>query len=276
MAYSAKILLDSVSPAGSRLTSLLIEYPRFVHAELMTHRVFSRSSASSRAIPIQKMIERVMTDPVIPVYFGKNQSGMQAREELEELDKEMATDAWLRGRDEAVHIANKLVTIGAHKQIVNRVLEPWLFITVIVTATEWDNFFALRCHPDAQPELQKIAYMMRDLYHDNKPVERNAREWHLPLVEGVDKDELELEGYDLKKIAVARCARVSYLRHDGVRDPSADIILFNTLLEGKHLSPFEHVAEACGKDEQFGNFTGWRQLRKTIPGESGRLYIPHN
>ena len=287
MAYEAKILLDSINPEGNRLTTMVVTYPRFVHSELLTHRMLSRNSSSSRAIPISKMIEQVESDPVLPVWWGKNQSGMQAKEELEEPDLGIVKRDWLRGRDIAVGVVEELSRRGLHKQIANRLLEPWMWITVIVSATEWENFFNLRCHPDAQPEIQKIAYMMRNLYNANEPTLRQVGEWHLPLVDGYDlttvgspessspaikKNETEWYVNDsLTKISVGRCARVSYLTHEGVRDPQADIDLCDRLQASGHMSPFEHVANVADKDispQYYGNFKGWVQYRKTLSGEN--------
>lgn len=268
MSYSARVLADSVGPSGKRLTTMEITYPRFVHSEFMTHRMFSRNSASSRAIPIGKMIGRVIDDPVLPVWWGKNQAGMQATEELDEDARVNAEAVWLHARDEAIGRVQVLSAIGLHKQIANRLLEPWMWITVIVSATEWVNFFGLRCHPDAQPEIRKIAEMMRELYQSSRPRETDAGIWHLPLV---GSDDL-MGGYgerDLKKISVGRCARVSYLTHDGKRDPQADIDLCDRLSTSGHWSPFEHVAVALEKPEHCGNFIGWRQYRKDFDGESG-------
>lgn len=277
MSYSAKILLDSINTSGDRLTTFEITYPRFVHCELMTHRVFSRNSSSSRAIPIEKMIEQVETDPVIPVYWGKNQGGMQAREELIGWERDRAIARWLYARDQAVANAREMIYQCVHKQIVNRLLEPWMWITVIVSATEYNNFFNLRCHKDAQPEIAKIAWMMLEEYKKSFPSEMIDRSWHLPLLFQDTRDTLDLRYCtidDLKKISVGRCARVSYLTHDGKRDPQADIDLHDNRLlhpsnpdDPDHMSPFEHVAMAS-PGQRSGNFTGWHQYRKDFPNEN--------
>lgn len=272
MGYNCKVLLDSINTSGDRLTTFQITYPRFVHCELMTHRVFSRNSSSSRAIPIEKMIEQVENDPVIPVYWGKNQKGMQAKEELEPEIKRVAIDSWLRQRDLMVGAAKGLMTLDVHKQIVNRILEPWMWITVICSATTYSNLFKLRCHPDAQPEIQKLAYMMRDEYEKSKPSILNYGKWHLPLLYMDEADTFNVCAYntsDRVKISVGRCARVSYLTHHGMRDPQADIDLHDRLLSSGHWSPFEHVAYAA-PGETSGNFHGWVQYRKQFEGEDGR------
>lgn len=276
MGYECKILLDSINTAGDRLTTFQITYPRFVHCELMTHRVFSRNSSSSRAIPIEKMIQQVENDPVVPVYWGKNQKGMQAKEELDDVGQRDACDTWLLARDKAIYSVRELIDIGVHKQIVNRLLEPWMWITVLVSSTEYNNFFNLRCHKDAQPEIAKIAYMMLEEYKKSEPVLKANGQWHTPLLPDADElfyaDEFATE--EIRKISVGRCARVSYLTHDGKRDPKADIDLVNCRLlhplsldDPDHMSPFEHVAMAS-PGERSGNFTGWHQYRKDFPNEN--------
>lgn len=276
MAYAAKIISDSLGPSGRRLTTFEVTYPKFVHNELMTHRMLSRNTASSRAVPYSKNRQAVMSDPVMPVWWGKNQRGMQVREELTGDDLRYAQLDWLHGRDAAVRCADRLNESHTHKQIVNRVIEPWMWITTIVSATEWANFFALRCHPDAQPEIQKIAYMMRDLYFSSRPTTLNFHAWHLPYIDW-DLDTKEHDTYDeLCRISTARCARVSYLTHDGVRDTRKDLELFERLVTAvpPHMSPFEHVARALATDEPSGNFFGWYQYRKGFVNENTRVYTP--
>lgn len=266
--YSAKIVLDSVNPVGDRLTTFEISYPRFVHAELMTHRLFSRNSASSRAIPNEKLRKRIEEDPVMPTYWGQNQSGMQAGEELQGSFKSSAEALWLKARDTMLIYSQALSDLGVHKQLCNRLLEPWMFITVIVTATEYENFFHLRCDPNAQPEIQKIAYMMKDLYEESVPVKRIKGEWHTPYILPV---ETGLEQKKILQISAARCARVSYLNQDGKRDHDKDIALFNRLTSSGHWSPLEHVARATASHVRIANFVGWWQYRKHFEGEhSGR------
>ncbi|HEY0076590.1 MAG TPA: FAD-dependent thymidylate synthase [Abditibacteriaceae bacterium] len=274
--YQAKILADSIAPCGKRLTTFEVTYPRFVHSELMTHRMFSRNSASSRAIPIEKMIQRVVDDPAMPVYWGANQKGMQAEQELSEEEKKVAIQEWLNARNDAICRVRWLMKVNVHKQIVNRLLEPWMWITVIVSATEYENFFHLRCHPAAQPEIRHIAEMMQELYRFNTPNELHHGQWHLPLTNDYDRAELGLgtptPAYaateKLMKVSVGRCARVSYLTHDGKRDLQADIDLCERLAQSGHWSPFEHVAQALDTARWAGNFCGWTQYRKLFQNEN--------
>ncbi len=302
--YQAKILRDSISPDGVRLTTMEVTFPRFSLAEFNTHRVKSRNSASSRAIPSEKQIKKIKENPVIPIYWGKNQKGMQANQELSLTEQGSAIKEWLAARDEMVHRAQNLYNLGVHKQIVNRLLEPFMWHTVICTATEWSNFFALRCHPDTQPEFRKFALMMRDLYYAHKPIPVEYGRWHLPLLQdnefvdyGYSDKDLEYINSsnasiytidEAKKICIGRCARVSYLTHDGRRDPQADINLCEKLQKSGHMSPFEHIARPMTRHEInkytpsgfpgswyqktlipfCGNFKGWIQSRKEIPYES--------
>ena len=269
MAYEAKILADHLAPSGKRLTTFEVTFPRIVLAEFNTHRTMSRNSASSRAIPVEKLLKKVEEDPFIPIYWGKNQKGMQADQELSPEDQDNAGFAWLAARGRAVDWAKTMLEYGVHKQITNRLLEPFLWHTVICSATEYENFFALRTHPDAQPEIRHIAVMMQDLYRSQKPTPVPDGFWHLPLV--TDFQDLIQEGYslaDIQQISVGRCARVSYMTHAGKRDPKADIELAGRLRASGHMSPFEHVAQALSEPERSGNFVGWAQYRKSLDGEA--------
>jgi hypothetical protein len=215
---------------------------------------------------VEKQIKRVLEDPFIPIYWGKNQKGMTANEELDSVAQRMATMMWRYASTAMVGIVWSLVALGVHKQIANRLLEPWMWQTVIVTATEWQNFFNLRTDSNAQPEIQKIACMMRDEYYQSIPTQLEYGQWHMPLV---TQEEMQAEpNLPWNLICVGRCARVSYLTHDGIRDPSADIKLAGELLKNGHMSPFEHVARPVASDGYIGNLRGWEQYRKTITGEA--------
>ena len=269
--FSAKVLADSLNGCDNRLTTMELTYPRCVHSEFLTHRMFSRNAASSRAIPVEKMIEQVERDPFIPIHWGKAQKGMQAYEVLSPEDSVAARDEWLFAGCDAVWRVRQLLALGLHKQIANRLLEPWMWITVIATGNEgaWNNFFALRCHHEAEPHIQKIAEMAREVRSQSTPQKLSDGQWHLPLI-GFEGDEL-LSVEDQVKVSVGRCARVSYLTHDGIRDVQADIDLHDRLLASKHFSPFEHVAQHSYSwipDNESGNLgAGWTQYRKTLKGE---------
>lgn len=270
----------------------------------MTHRVISRNASSSRAIPTAKLLEEVRSDALraAPVFWGKNQPGMQAAEELSDtpykfhgdnIDEKLsslqcAKDSWRNAAlDAAVH-AETLLSHGAHKQIVNRLLEPFSHINVIATATEWDNFFGLRLHKDAQPEMRVLALAMWEARKASTPKLLQPGEWHTPFVEHWDyndclhhdtRDEAEHTPMSLAiKVSVARCARVSYESFEtGKRSTiEEDLALFERLKASGHWSPFEHqatpIGPGAGSNEswQCGNFRGWRQYRKMVPGEAVR------
>ena len=243
MTISAKIVADSVSTQGIRLVTMELTYPRFIHSEFMTHRMFSRNASSSRAIPVEKMLEQVHNNPAMPIHWGKNQPGMQAREELEYKELTETRDEWYSAASDAHHHAFWMNNYGCHKQIVNRILEPFQYIKVIVTATEWDNFFKLRLHPDAQPEMMVLAEHMKEAMDSSTPVALLPGQWHLPFVDFPGPRGYELTLEKAIKCSVARCARVSYLNHDNSQpNIDKDVALTDKLLEAGHLSPFEHVA----------------------------------
>ncbi len=259
--FNARVLTDSVSPAGIRLTTLEVRFPRFILSELNTHRVLSKNSASSRAIPTNKMIERVLENPAMPVEWGLNKPGMSASEALTQEQADEARAQWLRARDSAVEHVRNLQKFNVHKQVVNRLLEPFLWHTVILSGTEWDNFFNLRISANAQPEIRVAAERIRDAMNASVPSRVGYDEWHLPLVQ---EDERHLPIDLLKKISAARCARVSYLTHDGKRDIEKDVELCERLMSDRHLSPFEHVATPSEDAAFHANFRGWIQMRAAI------------
>ena len=298
----ARVIADSLSPDGVRITTQVITLPRIVLAELNTHRAISKSSASSRAVPIEKMIAAAESDPYIPEQWDRNGAGMQGHGLIEGADAERCVAEWLTARDEAVARARSLYALGVHKQTTNRLLEPFLWHTVIVTATEWDNFFNLRCNPLAHPALRNTAEAMRAAMGQSTPRLVNYGEWHLPYFD--PERDTDIAPDARPKVCAARCARVSYLTHDGIRDPSKDVALSDKLLTDGHMAPLEHVARPMGHGEATdliadatgarahsfgqgkgidtrdmarpektfaGNFRGWVQLRKTIPGEADIL-----
>ncbi len=263
MTITAKVIAHSRYAGSPDLITLECRYPRFIHAEFMTHRVFSRNASSSRAVPVARMIQDVIDDPAMPVAWGSNKPGMQAGDELPHW--EIARDCWLDAKDAAVHRANEMMNLGAHKQIVNRILEPFAHISVVVTATEWDNFFALRCHPDADPTMRALAEAMRDAIDGSVP---HFAEWHLPYVSHAESDDLDVSIDTLALISAARCARVSYLNHDGTApDIDKDLALAKRLLDSRHMSPFEHQAHAK-PGRRSRNFNGWTQHRAMVEGDT--------
>ena len=280
MTITAKVIAHSRASGAPDLITIEARYPRLIHSELLTHRVFSRNASSSRAIPIEKMIQSVIDDPAMPVAWGSNKPGMQAGDEIEETF--WARETWLNARDAAVEHARAMANLGLHKQIVNRVIENFGHITTLITSTEWSNFFDLRCHPDADPTMRALAEAMRDAIEMSVPRVVESGEYayrhHLPYFNDNDSGELATRGYDAGEklfmesammISAARCARVSYLNHDGsAPDIDKDLALARRLLDSKHMSPFEHQARLSDPENMdtwlWGNLRGWDQHRKMI------------
>jgi len=271
MTITAKVIEDSISEDGKGITTLQLCYPRFIHAEFMTHRVFSRNASSSRAIPVAKVIEQVRTNPAMPIHWGKNQPGMQASGQLTGVELDLAKREWLQLADRAAYTAECMVELGLHKQVANRILEPFQHISVIVTATDWKNFFALRDHPDAQPEIRELAIQMAAAMYQSTPTVRkrdrfDAFSWHLPYI--TDNERGTYVPEYLAKISGARCARVSYLTHEGkVPDRTKDLDLYTKLVGSVplHASPIEHQAYPLPLPSQrSNNFVGWRQYRQLV------------
>lgn len=306
---NARTVLRSRNAAAPEhvLSTLLLRYPRWVHAEFMTHRQFSRNAASSRAIPINKLIQDVLDNPAIPIHWGKNQPGMQAHEECDapthiggdiiltaDEDTWMERrNAWLTARDCAVHIASAYADAGYHKQIVNRLLEPFAHVTVLVSATEWDNFLELRDHEDAEPHIAMLAREVRACLEREDDIQTlQPGEWHLPFTEDYDN-----EFGEIIKLSTARCASTSYKTVDGF-DMTLEraIALHDKLVSSRpiHASPAEHVAQAdelkvtydarnhrthteWANPDQHRNFRGFRQYRAMIEEEVRvNTYVPRS
>lgn len=276
--YNVKVLADSMffvpdSPKfeNTRITTMELTYPRCIHSEFMTHRSHSRNAASSRAIPAKVQMMEVLTNPFIPFHWGKNQAGMVANEQFWGWRRWVLIKLWALLRYPALFTAWLMVMIGVHKQIANRLIEPWSWITVITTANYagWMNFFKLRCHTDAEPHFQYMAQLARQAYDCSEWEKKEAGEYHLPLSNEIDRMML-VATEDLVKICVGRCARVSYLTHDGKRAPEKDIELHDRLTKNGHWSPFEHVC-TFEKDSTLGGNLGRHvvQYRKTFPAEFG-------
>ena len=270
MSITAKVIAHSRVSCAPDLITLQVRFPWWLLPEMNTHRVFSRNYGSTRAIPIMRLIDEATNDPALPHVWTSHRPGMQGGDNLDEIQIEWAKDHYFAARDAAVAAAKGMLDIGIAKQNANRLLMPFIHVEGIITSTEWSNFFDLRCHPDADPTMQALAEAMRDAIAASVPVERA---WHLPYI-GDDELRLGENGGGLlaadaaaPMISAARCARVSYLTHAGEKpDIDKDLALAKTLLESKHMSPFEHQACVTGDEgtELWGNFTGWDQHRKMI------------
>lgn len=289
MTIKVKILVDSINQQGNRLTTFELVYHRTVHSEVMTHRVFSRNASSSRAVPIKRLIQEAMDNPAVPLHWGAHQPGMQAHLELTGRRLDAVKSAWFHARDAAVEQATYMAQEGAAKQLVNRLLEPFTHIKVVCSATEYENFFALRRHEDAQPEIKMLADLMWEAREASTPNLLLPGQWHLPYTTDDDwiaAGELEastgVPSHDIvKKISCAMLARTSYNNHDGTkRDILKDIALHDKLLVQTplHASPAEHIATPDAivqfddgyewrNDHEHKNFRGWRQYRAMLPHE---------
>lgn len=274
---SAKIIADSKGPNDTRCTTFIIVFPRIVLAEFNTHRMISKNSASSRAIPFAKMVKMVHDNPFVPLRFMKDHKGMQGNEYFEGNDAEEIKAAWYEARDWAVNHALHLNSLGLTKQLVNRTLEPYMWHTAICTGTDWENFFALRAHPAAEIHIADLAEKMLAAYNESEPKVLQPGEWHIPFGDTFDVSRIEalcpktpsgaISQQDFQllkvKIATARCARVSYLNFEGKDDYEADIKLHDMLSTQGHMSPFEHCAVA-GYVGYHGNFNGFKQYRSSF------------
>lgn len=300
----ATVIADSISPDGIRMTTMEIEYPRFILAELNTHRMLSKNSASSRAIPVKAMHEQIDSNPATPVFWGKNQSGMQAKEELDGVTLDYVRNEWGIAMHGALIAAKNMSEVGLHKQIANRVTEPWMMMKTVISGTEWANLWHLRDHDDAQPEFHELARVMRQAYNESEPVELNPGEWHVPYVttyRSLINNELRYSneaGEDISYeealvLSASCCAQVSYRKNDPSQEKAEKI--FKQLIESQpcHASPVEHQAtpmeewmyEVWTEDPAYlrqygvshmdtnntlwsGNLRGWVQHRKLIPNEA--------
>lgn len=256
---AAKILADSIGPHGIRLTTMEVVFPRPYLAEFNTHRVLSRNSASSRAIPTEKQIARVRENPYVPV-FGSRVKGMGVGEPLRPDKQRYAQSHWLGAARAACASAEALLHVD--KSRANRLLEPFMWHTVIVSATEWENFYALRDHADAQPEFRTLARLMRVTMERSRPQMLQPGEWHLPMVEDREKSSGAAPEF-LARVSAGRCAKVSYDTHWREESMTDSVQRWDSLASRGHWSPGEHPASCAARRAFRGNFRGWEQLRKT-------------
>jgi len=289
---NAQMVLHSINPKGSELCTFTIELHRFILPEFNTHRTFSRNFQSSRAVPIQKLIDQVRNDPAMPVHWGKNQPGMKADQEHNALVWEtpkgivpyqslVREEAWLHAANQAADMAMHFSNAGYHKQIVNRLLEPFMWTKGVVTCTKeaLDAFFKLRIHPDAQPEIKALAEAMKEAYDNSTPQKLEWYGWHIPFVavyRGVETrdqyfgDNSDLSLGDALRISASCAAQVSYRKLDDSLEKAETVFGYLNLDsftgegEPPHASPVEHQAQALesGDGGNFGRHKGWDQLRK--------------
>lgn len=248
---SAKLIAYSQALNGQKIATFELSYPRYIHSELLTHRLFSRNAMSSRAVPIEKMIEQVRNDPAIPIHWGKNQPGMQAKEELIGSERDVVQALWLDAANEVAHSAKQMSKQGAHKQIVNRILEPFQTMKTVLTATEFENFFWLRNSPDAQPEIKRLAEVMLDCFDKEDPVQLSSDDWHTPYFgEGYWLKDCGIPLEDALAISASCCAQVSFRSLDDTLEKAKRIYERLVVSEPVHASPFEHQACPMKEKEQ--------------------------
>lgn len=229
-----------------------LEYPRFIHSEFMTHRMFSRNASSSRAVPVERTIQNILNDPWMPSDVYKNCKGMQGKDIVNEDDYDIFCEEWQDAAFKAIEVAHKMIDNGFHKQHINRILEPFTKIKVIVTATEWSNFFDLRLSPDADPEIQHLAKAIK-LAMDNASGAyiNDYDERTFPYVSRNEMEAID-DNRILTLISAARCARVSYLNHDGSKpDILKDLALAKRLIDSGHMTPFEHQCRSIFEGDAF-------------------------
>lgn len=299
---TAKIIKDSTNSDGDRITTFELEYPRFIHAEFMTHHMLSKNSSSSRAIPISKMVSLIKNNPAMPVYWGKKQSGMQAKHEVSDFNKKLSKFLWKSQMYLACTTAKALDKLKLHKQISNRILEPFQMIKIVCTATNFDNFYNLRIHKDAQPEIILLAYKMYEAQGESVPTLLREGDWHLPYVNeeynnytdssmysyNSSESEVLLTLEDAIKYSVACCAAVSYRTEAMTLNKARKIYDMLIQADVKHSSPLEHQALCIGNHATLldigithhnkkgkccsGNLVGWIQNRHLLADNTCNNY----
>lgn len=252
MEIQVKIIADSVSKIGKRLTTYELIYPRIVHAELMTHGMLAKNAASSRAIPVRKVIELVRNTPAMPSRFGANQAGMQDKgvEHDAPINGYSPQEWWRLAALSAARFSEEFDNAGYHKQVCNRVTEPYQWMKTVVSGTEWANFFWLRDHKDADPTIAELARKMREAYDNTTPILLLPGDWHVPYYyEGYwkgDGDLLDVHSYTIEEaldISISCCAQVSYRTLDDSLEKAKRVVERLNLGESndpKHSSPSEH------------------------------------
>lgn len=296
--YRAEVLAHSISEAGAEAFTFRLVIPRIILAEFNTHRKLAKNTSSSRAIPIKKMIEHARNNMFVPFYIGKNQPGMQANEELTGFRRNLAVKAWKFFGNSACFAASIMDKIGVHKQLSNRLIENFTYVTIIFTTTDLHNFLALRNHPDAQPEFKRAAELIEKAASQSTPKLLKVGEWHLPLIDEHERKTMDVE--QLRLISAARCASTSYTTVDGkkigidaARRIADKLIKSNPI----HASPFEHqltpdvlveieyrvakskkklqTAKVWKSPSMHGNTVGFIQHRKLFPNESANKDLTH-
>jgi hypothetical protein len=260
MTIRVDAVLGSRNQWGDKIATLIAYYPRFIHAELMTHKDLSRNASSSRAIPFRTMLKMVRRDMAKPVYWGKNQPGMSASEELTGFGRWFAKFMWTFTGHIVLTLAWLMSFSKVHKQIINRMIEPWSHINVQITATNYERMLGLRLDLAAQPEFQELARAIKDALGRLHYEPLNPGQWHLPWIM---EDEQHLDLEVRKRLSAARSARLSYTPiGEPKRNVDKDLLLAADLFKQLHLSPFEH--QATPYHGRHANLQGWRSFRTDL------------
>lgn len=291
MSTSARVVAHSITPFGAEAVTMLVRFPRICLSEFNTHRKIAKNTSSSRAIPIERLVQSILNDMFIPYHWGKKRPGMQATEELDGWRRTAAETIWKGFGRAACYAALLLDKIGLHKQVTNRLIENFGYVNVVFTTTDLSNFFALRKHPDAQPEIQALAEAIYDAYVASTPELLEIGKWHLPFVTDEEKAKYSID--ELLMLSSARCASTSYETVDKKPiDLEAASRIFEKLTKSNpiHASPFEHqltpdstveieyrvarskkkhlTATVWRNQHLHGNTVGFIQHRKYIRNES--------
>jgi thymidylate synthase ThyX len=265
---SAEVIAKSKNFLTSdTLVTFLLTYPRIIHAEILTHRVFSRNCASSRAVPVPKQIHKLESEYFIPDQWVANCKGMSPSAEIPEQNIDPAIAVWNRAKQEAVIASAELYELGVHKEISNRLTEPFQIMQTVLTVSNSENFYRLRLSETAQRQIRALALAMYEANEAAEPEVLRAGEWHLPFLSPTEKKIYNLQ--TLIALSIARCARVSYYLVDGTpSNIEKDIALGQKLIKDHHLSPCEHSAMAFSRHVKIGNFVGFMQFRKFLKEET--------
>lgn len=291
---TVNLIKDSISKNGKRMSTFELEYPRFIHSELMTHKMLEKNSSSSRAVPLSKAIANVEENPAIPVFWGAAQAGMQASKELTGDNLNIAKVLWQKGIDQSIELVKEFDKIGLHKQLASRWLETGQMIKIVISGTDWDNMLWLRNDDAAQPEFHELAKCIQECFDKSVPELLSPGEWHLPYINTyrdssdkliyVDSTGGALSLDDARKISASCCAQVSYRKLDDTKEKALEI--YDKLFSGTkpHMSPTTHQATPIAYDPRYslnwdygithltrnneycsGNLNSWIQYRQILP-----------
>lgn len=263
----ARIILDSINANGNRMTTYEVEYPRFILAEVNTHCMLEKNSASSRAIPVGTMLDMIELSPAMPVSWGHNNPGMQSKTLMDSVREANAIKVWLDAAKAAIGFSRIMADpdgINGHKQIANRLSENYQTMKSVISGTEWENFFWLRDRDDADPTFRELARVMNECRRNSVPTLLKPGQWHLPYVTRVDdryfSGNIEIPLDVAKKISASCSAQVSYRKlNDSVEQAQRVFGMLNLESEEKpaHASPICHQATPMNESNVSFNPDTW-------------------